>query len=93
MIQPTTDKVIIERLKLPRMRGAIFVPDEAQKLSQEGIVVAHGPGLHDRKGRLLPVDVKVGDRVLFGVHAAKPVEIDGREYWTLRESDIIAVVE
>lgn len=93
MIEPTTDKVIIERLNIPRMHGSILVPDVAHRLSQEGIVVATGPGIHDKKGRLQPLDVSVGDRIIFGVHAAKAVEIDGRELWTLREKDIIAVLE
>lgn len=93
MIEPTTDKVIIQRLNVPRSRGSIIAPDIAVRLSQEGIVVAHGPGDHDKKGRLQPLDVKVGDHILFAVHAAKLVEIEGRELWALRERDIIAVIE
>lgn len=93
MIEPTTDKVFIERLNTPRMRGSILAPDTAVKRSQEGIVVACGPGTYDKKGRLQPLDINVGDRVIFGVHSAKPVEVEGRELWTLRETDIIAVVE
>lgn len=93
MIEPTTDKVFIKRLNVPRVRGSIVAPDIAVRLSQEGIVVARGPGDYDKKGRLHPLDVEVGDRVLFAVHAARPVEIEGRELWTLRERDIIAVIE
>ncbi len=93
MIEPTTDKVFIKRLNIPRAHGSILAPDIAVKLSQEGIVVAKGPGDHDKKGRLQPLDVEVGDRVIFAVHAAKPVDIEGSELWTLRERDIIAVIE
>ena len=93
MIEPLSDKVIIERLSTRRMHDSIIAPDQAIKLSQEGRVLACGPGSYDKRGRLQPLDVAIGDHVIFGVHSAKPVDIEGRELWSLRESDIIAVIE
>lgn len=93
MITPTTDKVIIRRLNTPRKYGEIYSPDEGVRLSDEGIVVAHGPGDHDKKGRLQPLDVTVGDHILFKTHTASAIQIDDQEFWSLRERDIIAVIE
>jgi chaperonin GroES len=93
MIEPTADRVILRRLPTPRKHGSILAPDSAVKLSQEGVVVARGPGERNKQGKLCPLDVEVDQRVLFGVHAAKPIDIDGAEFWVLRESDIVAIIE
>lgn len=93
MFEPTADRVIIRRLPLPRKHGSILAPDSAVKLSQEGVVVARGEGDRNKQGKRIPLDVEVGQHVMFGIHAAKPVDIEGVEYWMLREADIICVLE
>ena len=93
MIEVIGDKIIARRLNLPRRYGSIFAPDQAVRLSQEYIVEYAGKGEYDKRGRLQPLDVKAGDRVLIGKHDAKAIELNGEEKWTCREQDIIAVIE
>ena len=73
--------------------GGIIIPDTAKEKPQEGRVVAIGPGGRDEAGKLIPIDVKVGDRVLFGKWSGTEVKIDGVEYLIMKESDIMGVIE
>lgn len=93
-IRPLQDRIIVERLEEETMTaGGIIIPDSAQEKPQEGKVVAAGKGKVTEDGKVLPLDVKVGDNVLFGKYAGTEVKIDGKEYMMMREDDVLGVVE
>ncbi|MCZ0737281.1 co-chaperone GroES [Phreatobacter sp. AB_2022a] len=92
--RPLHDRVVVRRIDAEgRTKGGIIIPDTAQEKPQEGEVVAAGPGRHDEQGKLIPLDVKVGDRVLFGKWSGTEVKIDGEDLLIVKESDIMGVVE
>lgn len=92
--RPLHDRVVVRRIDAEgKTKGGIIIPDTAQEKPQEGEVVAAGPGRHDEQGRLVPLDVKVGDRVLFGKWSGTEVKIDGEDLLIVKESDIMGVVE
>lgn len=92
--RPLGDRVLVKRVEEEtKTKGGIIIPDTAQEKPQEGEVVAAGPGRHDEQGRLVPLDVKVGDRVLFGKWSGTEVKIDGEDLLIVKESDIMGVVE
>jgi chaperonin GroES len=92
--RPLHDRVLVRRLEAEeKTRGGIIIPDTAKEKPVEGEVLAVGPGAHDEAGRIVPLDVKVGDRVLFGKWAGTEVLIDGQERMIMKESDILGVVE
>ena len=74
------------------MRGGLYIPDTAKEKPQQGEIVAVGPGRFDDKGNRLPVEVKVGDKVLYGKYSGTEVTVEGESYLILRESDVLAVV-
>ena len=76
-----------------RRKGGIIIPDTAKEKPQEGEVIAVGPGGRDENGKLIPLDVKAGDRVLFGKWSGTEVKIDGEELLIMKESDIMGVIE
>jgi chaperonin GroES len=76
----------------PKTAGGIIIPDTAQEKPQQGQVMAVGPGARDEAGKLIPIDVKAGDRVLFGKWSGTEVKIDGVEYLIMKESDIMGVL-
>jgi chaperonin GroES len=91
--RPLHDRVAIERIEAEaKTAGGIIIPDTAQEKPQEGRVVGVGPGGRDESGRLIPIDVKVGDRILFGKWSGTEVKIDGVEYLIMKESDIMGVL-
>jgi chaperonin GroES len=91
--RPLHDRVVIERIDAePKTAGGIIIPDTAQEKPQQGKVIAVGPGSRDENGKLIPVDVKVGDRILFGKWSGTEVKIDGAEYLIMKESDIMGVL-
>ena len=91
--RPLHDRVVIERIDPEaKTAGGIIIPDTAQEKPQQGKVIAIGPGGRDESGRLVPIDVKVGDRILFGKWSGTEVKIDGVEYLIVKESDIIGVL-
>ena len=93
MIKPLQDRVIVERLEAEEKTAAgIIIPDTAQEKPQSGRVIAAGPGLRDKKNKIVPLDVKKGDEVLFAKFGGTDVTLDGKEYLILKESDILAVV-
>ena len=91
--RPLHDRVAIRRVPFEeKTRGGIIIPDTAKEKPQEGEVVAVGPGTRDEKGKLLPPDVRVGDRVLFGKWSGTEVVIDGEDMLIMKETDIMGVV-
>jgi chaperonin GroES len=92
--RPLHDRVLVRRIEAEeRTAGGIIIPDTAKEKPVEGEVLAVGPGARDETGRIIPLDVKVGDRVLFGKWAGTDVLIDGEERLILKESDILGVIE
>jgi chaperonin GroES len=92
--RPLHDRVVVRRVKgEEKSKGGIYIPDTVQEKPQEGEVVAVGPGARDEAGRTVPLDVKTGDRILFGKWSGTEVKIDGEELLIMKESDIMGVVE
>ena len=92
--RPLHDRVVVRRVESEeKTAGGIIIPDTAKEKPMEGEVVAVGPGARDDKGKLQPLDVKAGDRVLFGKWSGTEVKIDGEELMIMKESDIMAVIE
>ena len=91
--RPLHDRVVIERIDPEaKTAGGIIIPDTAREKPQQGKVIAIGPGGRDESGRLVPIDVRVGDRILFGKWSGTEVKIDGGEYLIVKESDIMGVL-
>ena len=91
--RPLHDRVVIERIEAEaKTAGGIIIPDTAQEKPQQGKVSAVGPGGRDESGKLVPIDVRVGDRILFGKWSGTEVKIDGVEYLIMKESDIMGVL-
>ena len=89
--RPLHDRVVIERIDAEaKTAGGIIIPDTAQEKPQQGKAV--GPGGRDESGKLIPIDVKVGDRILFGKWSGTEVRIDGVEYLIMKESDVMGVL-
>jgi len=92
--RPLHDRVVLRRIeKDERTKGGIIIPDTAKEKPQQGEVVAVGPGARDEKGVVQPLDVKAGDRVLFGKWSGTEVKIDDEELLVMKESDILGVLE
>jgi len=92
--RPLHDRVLIERIdQSEKTAGGIIIPDTAQEKPMEGRVVAAGSGARSEDGTVTPLDVKVGDRVLFGKWSGTEVKVDGVDYLILKESDIMGIVE
>jgi len=91
--RPLHDRVVLKRLEgEEKTKGGIIIPDTTKEKPQEGEVVAVGPGARDEAGKLVPLDVKAGDRVLFGKWSGTEVKIDGQELLIMKESDILGIV-
>jgi len=92
--RPLHDRVVIKRIEAEeKTTGGIIIPDTAKEKPQQGEVIAVGPGGRDESGKLIPIDVKVGDRVLFGKWSGTEVKLDGVEYLIMKESDLMGVLE
>jgi len=92
-LSPLADRVVVKASEeTEQMRGGLYIPDTAKEKPQQGEVVAAGPGRFDEKGNRLPMDVKAGDKVLYGKYSGTEVTIDGEQYLILRESDVLAIV-
>ncbi|HXV23302.1 MAG TPA: co-chaperone GroES [Alphaproteobacteria bacterium] len=92
--RPLHDRVLVRRLEQDeKTAGGIIIPDTAKEKPMEGEVVAAGPGARSDDGKLHPLDVKVGDRILFGKWSGTEVKIEGTEYLIIKESDVMGVVE
>lgn len=93
-LRPLHDRVIVKRLdQETKTASGIVIPDAAAEKADQGEVLATGPGKRDDKGSLIALDVKVGDRVLFGKYAGQTVKVGGQELLVMREEDIMAVVD
>ncbi len=92
--RPLHDRVLVRRVKEEeKTKGGIIIPDTAQEKPQEGEVVAVGPGARDEDGERIEMDVKVGDRILFGKWSGTEVKVDGEELLSMKESDIMGVID
>jgi chaperonin GroES len=92
--RPLHDRVVVKRVTAEeRSAGGIIIPDTAQEKPSQGEVIAVGPGGRDETGKLIPIDVKVGDMVLFGKWSGTEVKIEGEELLIMKESDIMGVLE
>jgi len=92
--RPLHDRVVVKRIDAEqKSAGGIIIPDTAKEKPQEGEVVAAGPGARNERGELVPLDLKVGDRVLFGKWSGTEVKINGEELLIMKESDIMGVIE
>jgi chaperonin GroES len=91
--RPLHDRVLVESLESEeKTAGGIIIPDTAKEKPQEGKVIAVGPGAKSEDGKITPMDVKVGDHILFGKWSGTEVKIDGKEYAIMKESDIMGVI-
>ena len=91
--RPLHDRVLVKRVQSEeRTSGGIIIPDTAKEKPIEGEVIAIGSGTRDQNGKLTPLDVKAGDRVLFGKWSGTEVKIDGNEYLVMKESDIMGII-
>jgi len=92
--RPLGDRVLVRRVEEDaKTKGGIIIPDTAKEKPQQGEVIAVGPGARDDDGKVTPLDVKTGDRVLFGKWSGTEVKIDGEDLIIMKESDILGVVE
>jgi len=92
--RPLHDRVVVRRLEgEEKTKGGIIIPDTAKEKPQEGEIIAVGSGARDESGKLVPLDVKAGDRILFGKWSGTEVKIDGEDLLIMKESDIMGVLE
>ncbi len=92
--RPLHDRVVVRRIEAEeKTRGGIIIPDSAKEKPQEGEIIAVGSGSRDETGKITPLDVKAGDRVLFGKWSGTEVRIDGQDLLIMKESDIMGVIE
>ena len=92
--RPLHDRVVVERVSADeKTAGGIIIPDTVQEKPQQGKIIAVGPGGRDESGKLIPIDVKVGERVLFGKWSGTEVKIDGQDLLIMKESDIMGVLD
>ncbi len=92
--RPLHDRVVVRRLEgEEKSTRGIIIPDTVKEKPQEGEIVAVGPGARDEAGKLVPLDITVGDRILFGKWSGTEVKIDGAEYLMMKESDVMGIVE
>ncbi|MGA3064589.1 MAG: co-chaperone GroES [Methylocystis sp.] len=92
--RPLHDRVVVKRLEgEEKTKGGIIIPDSAKEKPQEGKIVAVGPGARDESGKLVPLDVKAGDRILFGKWSGTEVKVDGDDLLIMKESDVLGIVE
>ena len=92
--RPLHDRVVVRRIEgEEKTKGGIIIPDNAKEKPQEGEVIAVGPGARDEAGKVVPLDLKAGDRVLFGKWSGSEIKLDGEDLLIMKESDIMGVIE
>ena len=92
--RPLHDRILVRRIEIDeRTAGGIIIPDTAKEKPQEGEIIAVGPGARDEGGKLLPPDVKVGDRILFGKWSGTEIKLNGEDLLIMKESDVMGVIE
>ncbi|KAA0893409.1 co-chaperone GroES [Oryzomonas japonica] len=93
-LRPLQDRILVKRVEEEtRTAGGLFIPETAKEKPQRGEIVAAGNGKKTEDGKVLPLDVKVGDKVLFGKYSGTEIKVDGEEFLIMREEDILAIVE
>jgi chaperonin GroES len=93
-IRPLYDRIMVKRIEEKEtVQGGIIIPDTAKEKPQEGEVVAVGQGKRLEDGKIVPLDVKVGDRILFGKYSGSEIKLDGQEYLIMREDEVLGVIE
>jgi chaperonin GroES len=93
-LRPLQDRILVKRVEEEtKTAGGLFIPETAKEKPQRGEIVAAGNGKKTEEGKVLPLDVKVGDKVLFGKYSGTEIKVDGEEFLIMREDDILAVVE
>ncbi len=94
-IRPLYDRIVVKRLddETDKTAGGLFIPDSAKEKPQQGEVVAVGQGKRNDEGKLIPLDVKAGDRILFGKYSGSDIKSDGHEYLIMREDEVLGVIE
>ena len=91
--RPLHDRVVVRRIEAEeKTKGGIIIPDTAKEKPQEGEIISVGPGGRDENGKLIPMDAKAGDRILFGKWSGTEVKIDGEEFLIMKESDVMGVI-
>ena len=92
--RPLHDRILVRRIEAEeKTAGGIIIPDTAKEKPQEGEVIAVGPGARDESGKLTPLDVKIGDRILFGKWSGTEIKLNGEDLLILKESDVMGVIE
>ena len=92
--RPLHDRVVVRRVSAEeKTKGGIIIPDTVKEKPQEGEIIAVGPGARDEKGKLVPLDLKKGDRILFGKWSRTEIKLDGEELLIMKESDVMGVIE
>ena len=93
-VRPLYDRIVVKRVEEKETKiGGLFIPDTAKEKPQEGEVVAVGKGKRLDDGKLVPLDVKVGDRILFGKYSGSEIKLDGEEYMIMREDEVLGILE
>ena len=93
-IRPLYDRIVVKRIEEQETKvGGLFIPDSAKEKPQEGEVIAVGKGKRNDEGKLIPLDVKAGDRILFGKYSGNEIKIDGQEYMIMREDEVLGILE
>ena len=93
-IQPLADRIVVKALEdTEQMRGGLYIPDTAKEKPQQGEVIAAGPGKLNDDGKRVPLEVAVGNRILYGKYSGTEVNVDGEEYLILREADVLAIIK
>jgi chaperonin GroES len=93
-IRPLYDRIVVKRVEEQEtMKGGLYIPDSAKEKPQEGEVVAIGKGKRLEDGKLVPLDVQVGDRILFGKYSGSDIKLDGEEYMIMREDEVLGILD
>jgi len=94
-IRPLYDRIVVKRIEdsAEKTASGLFIPDSAKEKPQEGEVIAVGQGKRSDDGKLMPLDVKAGDRILFGKYSGSDIKLDGEEYMIMREDEVLGVLE
>jgi chaperonin GroES len=93
-VRPLHDRILVKRLDSEtKTKGGIIIPDTAKEKPQEGLVIAAGPGKVNEDGKVTPLDVKKGDKILFGKYSGSEITLEGDEHLIIREEDVLAIIQ
>ena len=92
--RPLHDRVVVKRVEEDtKTKGGIIIPETAQEKPMQGEIIAAGPGARDESGKIVPLDVKAGDRILFGKYSGSEIKLDGNEYMIMREDEVLGILD